>query len=92
MQVKNMLNSVFGMSQPATAEPAPKEPAKKEKPPKRYIQNVYSGVSAQRFFDPNYHAIAPPPRPAPERFADEGVGPALGTHGPWGQPLAMEPK
>ena len=92
MQVKNMLNSVFGMNQEPTQEPPVAAPVKREKEPRRYIQDVYSGVSAQRFFDPGYKAIAPPPRPAPQRFADEGVGPALGTHGPWGQPQALEPK
>ncbi len=92
MEVKDLLKGAFGKDREKPQPDEHREHHRHEKAAPRYIQDPYSAVSAQRFFDPNYKAVAPPPKAPPQRYASEGVGPALGNDGSWGQPQALENK
>ncbi len=100
MPIRDLLKANFSKSLekgPSETSQAnkPREAERKSKSESAPISDIYAGASAQRFFNPNFKAIAPPMAPrnvkAPsETEALRGTANQMAISGAWGTPPEKE--
>ena len=83
--IKDILHGTFGVNKPGIPQVAP-TPKKFPDADRNPITNVYSAISAQRFYDPSFKAMAPPPEAPTAKEVNQGTAQSMSMEGQWGRP------
>ena len=88
--IQSLLQKTFGKAPREPDKPVSIPEAARRRPKRQVITNIYSAASAQRFYDPSFKAIAPPPepqvQPPPDKLVNTGTVQQIGINGAWGKP------
>lgn len=91
LPIEALLQATFGRDKDkaalpqATPHPEPKPEAR------QVIANVYAGASAQRFFDPSFHAVEQPSIKQPSAGTlERGTSNQMSMESGWGTPPEKE--
>jgi len=87
-EIRDILHGAFGVKEPPKSERViPEDKTIKTPSERQPIVDIYSAVSAQRFYDPSFKALAPPKaEPPTTQEAKRGTATQMSMQGAWGTP------